>query len=210
MSPHHCEWMLQISSFDCFTSVVRLGQLYQLYVVLPIPLLLIVLIHLLIVPINLWIVPIHLLNQLIHLLTMPIHLLNQPMPQIYQFYISRSHIFHFLLHSPFRYETPIPHFYNYCPMICLSFEVLKSILFYLQDLPSILFRHAPHLWFLCYTIFIFHLHIIILLLKSTSTLFPIYWHLLFLVLNFRFHVFVWFELIHINQHTISFKLINCY
>jgi hypothetical protein len=66
------------------------------------------------------------------------------------------------------------------------------------------------LWFLCYIIFIFHIHIRILFLKSTYILFPTHWHLLFLFLNFRFHVFIWFKLIHIDQHKISFKLLNCH
>jgi hypothetical protein len=32
--------------------------------------------------------------------------------------------------------------------------------------------------------------------------------LLFFFLNFKFHVFIKFELIHVDQHKVSFKLFN--
>jgi hypothetical protein len=67
-----------------------------------------------------------------------------------------------------------------------------------------------HLWFLYFTIFIFLLCTRILRMNSTCALFPIYWHLLFSFLNFRFHEFVRFEFIHIDQHMVSFKLLNCH
>ncbi len=67
---------------------------------------------------------------------------------------------------------------------------------------------TPYLWFLYVTGFIFHFHMKIFRLKSTCTLFPIHWHPLFLFVNFRFHVFVGFELIHIDRHKVSLKLLN--
>jgi hypothetical protein len=65
-----------------------------------------------------------------------------------------------------------------------------------------------HMWFLYFIVFIFLLCIKILRLNSTYTLSPIYWHMLLLFLNFRFHVLIRFEFIHIDQHRVSFKLLN--
>jgi hypothetical protein len=65
-----------------------------------------------------------------------------------------------------------------------------------------------HLWFLYFTSFIVLLCIKICLLNSTCILFTIYWHLLFFFLNYKFHVFIRFELILIDQHKVNFKLLN--
>jgi hypothetical protein len=65
-----------------------------------------------------------------------------------------------------------------------------------------------HLWFLQLTSFIILFYVKIRLLNFISIIFPIYWHLLFFFLNFRFHVFITFELFHIDQHRVSFGLLN--
>jgi hypothetical protein len=64
------------------------------------------------------------------------------------------------------------------------------------------------LWFLYFIVFIVLLCIIILGLNSPYTLFLIYWHLMFLFLNFKFHVYIRSELIDIDQYRVSFKLFN--
>jgi hypothetical protein len=96
VTEHHCEWTLQISSFDYSAFIVPLGQLYWLYIILLIPL----------------------------MLTMSIHLLNQSIPPITQLEILRSHIPQFILHSPSHYGAPIPCFCSYRPTICHSSKVL--------------------------------------------------------------------------------------
>lgn len=113
--------------------------------------LLIMLIHLTTVSILLLIVPTNPLIMPTHLMTTRIHLLIQPMPLIHQLQISVSQI---------------PFVYSYHSMIILSFEVLKSIIFYLIIFHLFFSFITPYLWLLFYIVFIFNIRIKIILLKS--------------------------------------------
>ncbi len=103
-----------------------LHVILHVHILLTMPInLLTILIHLLTIPRLVLIVPTNPLTMSTHIMIVQIHMLIQLMPLMHQLQIS---IYQILF------------FYNYHSMICLSSEVLKSILFWPQDLPSIFFR----------------------------------------------------------------------
>ncbi len=66
---------------------------------------------------------------------------------------------------------------------------------------------APHLWFLCYNLHLPPLYqnpFVEVHFHSTPNILTF----VVIVLNIKFHVFVWLELIHTDQHKISLKPFN--
>jgi hypothetical protein len=100
-------------------------------------------------------------------------------------------------------DKNLEEFLMLCFMLWASCCSFLSIKIYVYSWVDLLFVKI-----LYFIVFIFLLCIRILHLNFTCTLFPIYWHLLFLFLNFTFDVLVRFELIHIDQHRVSFKVLN--
>ncbi len=88
------------------------------------------------------------------------------------------------------FASQIHHLCTYSSQTCQSLQIKNQYCVDYRIFHLLFIFYTLHLWFLYFTIFIFLLHIKILHLNFTCISFPIYWHMLFFFLNFKFHVLV--------------------